>query len=419
MKLGGFIELNPIAITGIGVASPVGLTPNEMWANLIEGNSGVGRIDHFDPSEFPCQLAAQINNFDADEIFGERAARRLDRFVQFAMYAAREAFSHSGFSVGDSVAVNTGVYIGSGIGGLTTLSEQTKVLEDKGNKRVSPFLIPMMIPNMSAGQVAIDLGLTGPSMAHVSACASGAHSIGEAAAVINRGDASVMLAGGSEAAITPIALAGFTQGRAMSTKFNDKPHQASRPFDADRDGFVSAEGAGMLVLEDMEHAKARGAEIHAVLIGYGASSDAFHMTQPPNDGAGAALAMSRAINSANIDASDIDYLNAHATSTPVGDAAEVAAIKSVFGNHTDKMAVSSTKSVMGHLIGAAGAVEAIVSILALSQRAIPPTINYDNPDPDCDLDVVPNEARSAEVNVALSNSFGFGGQNAALIFARN
>lgn len=400
----------------MGVVSPVGIGVQVMWQNIIGGCSGIGPITHVEVSDIPCQIAGQADDFDGETALGSRVARRTDRYVQMAMVAAREAMSDSGLELNDDLRVKIGCFVGSGIGGIATLSAQHDILNERGTRRVSPFLVPMMIANMAAGQVAIDLGLNGPNMAHVSACASGAHAIGEAAATIERGDAIAMLAGGSEAPITRIGLAGFTQGRAMSTGYNDRPQSASRPFDAGRDGFVSAEGAGVLVLEDEGHARDRGANIYAYLIGYGASADAFHITLPPEDGEGAALAMTRALTKAGLNGDCINYINAHGTSTPSGDSAETFAIRSVFGEAADRLLVSSTKSMHGHMIGAAGAVEAIISILTVVDNVVPPTINYDEPDPACDLNYVPNEARTLAVDKALSNSFGFGGQNATLIF---
>ena len=388
-----------------------------MWQGLLAGKSGIDRITIFDPSSFPCQIAGEVPDFDPAEAVGSRLARRTDRYVQFSIVAAKQALEDSGLEINDGLRERVGVYIGSGIGGITTFYEQTLVLKDRGHRRVSPFLIPMMIPNMASGQVAIEVGATGPNMAHVSACASGAHAIGEAAQAIARGDAVAMVAGGSEAAITPVGLAGFCQGRALSTGSNDDPESASRPFDALRDGFVPSEGAGVLILEDMQFALNRGARIHARLTGYGASADAFHITAPPDDGAGAVQSMERALAAAGVAASDVDYVNAHGTSTPLGDIAETAAVKRVFGNGAGSIPISSTnKSMLGHLIGAAGSTEAIICVKALQDGVVPPTTNYENPDPKCDLDYVPGAARELRLETVLSNSFGFGGQNSSLIF---
>ena len=405
-----------IAITGMGALTPLGAGVDSMWQGLLAGKSGIDRITIFDPSSFPCQIAGEVPDFDPAEAVGSRLARRTDRYVQFSIVAAKQALEDSGLEINDGLRDQVGVYIGSGIGGITTFYEQTLVLKDRGHRRVSPFLIPMMIPNMASGQVAIEVGATGPNMAHVSACASGAHAIGEAAQAIARGDAVAMVAGGSEAAITPVGLAGFCQGRALSTGSNDDPESASRPFDALRDGFVPSEGAGVLILEDMQFALNRGARIHARLTGYGASADAFHITAPPDDGAGAVQSMERALAAAGVAASDVDYVNAHGTSTPLGDIAETAAVKRVFGNGAGSIPISSTKSMLGHLIGAAGSTEAIICVKALQEGVVPPTTNYENPDPKCDLDYVPGAARELRLETVLSNSFGFGGQNSSLIF---
>lgn len=407
-----------IAITGMGVVTPLGIGVDKMWQGLVAGKSGIRRIDLFDPTEFPCQIAGQVSDFDVATLIGERLARRTDRYVQFSIVAAREALADSGLEITDANRYEIGVYIGSGIGGISTLYEQVLVLEERGNRRVSPFMVPMVIANMAAGQVSIETGAAGPNMAHVSACASGAHSIGEAAEAIRRGDAKAMIAGGAEAAITPIGLAGFCQGRALSTSRNNEPERASRPFDAGRDGFVPAEGAGVVILEDMDHARRRGARIHARLLGYGASADAFHITLPPEDGSGAVRSMERALQRAGVAAADIDYVNAHGTSTPAGDLAETVAIKRVFAAAAAKVPISSSKSMLGHLIGAAGAVEAIICIKAIQDGVLPPTINQEEADPQCDLDYVPNTARAKTVNIALSNSFGFGGQNSTLALGR-
>ncbi len=400
----------------MGALTPLGVGVDAMWRGLLAGESGVGRISIFDPSGFPCQIAGEVTDFDPAAAIGDRLARRTDRFVQFSIIAAKQALVDAGLDITDELRDRVGIYIGSGIGGITTLYEQTAILRDRGHRRVSPFLIPMIIPNMASGQVAIETGATGPNMSHVSACASGAHAIGEAAETIARGDAVAMVAGGAEAAITPIGLAGFCQGRALSTSRNDDPETASRPFDALRDGFVPAEGAGVLVLENMEFARGRGARVHARLIGYGASADAYHITAPPEDGAGAVQSMERALAAAGVGVSDVDYINAHGTSTPIGDIAETIAVKRVFGKRAGSIPISSTKSMLGHLIGAAGSTEAIVCVKALQDGIVPPTINYENPDPECDLDYVPGQPRELRLETVLSNSFGFGGQNSSLIF---
>ena len=400
----------------MGALTPLGVGVDAMWRSLLAGRSGIGRISIFDPSDFPCQIAGQVTDFDLEAAVGYRLARRTDRFVQFSIIAAKQALVDAGLDITDELRDRVGIYIGSGIGGITTLYEQTAILRDRGHRRVSPFLIPMIIPNMASGQVAIETGATGPNMSHVSACASGAHAIGEAAETIARGDAMAMVAGGSEAAITPIGLAGFCQGRALSTSRNDDPESASRPFDALRDGFVPSEGAGVLVLEDMQFARSRGARVHARLTGYGASADAYHITAPPEDGAGAVQSMERALAAAGVAASEVDYINAHGTSTPIGDIAETIAVKRVFGTRARSVPISSTKSMLGHLIGAAGSTEAIICVKALQDGVVPPTINYENPDPECDLDYVPGQPREIRLETVLSNSFGFGGQNSSLIF---
>ncbi|MDE2935224.1 MAG: beta-ketoacyl-ACP synthase II [Chloroflexota bacterium] len=409
----------PIAITGIGLVTPLGNDPDTLMGNLMSGKCAIGRIDYFDPSPYSCQLAAQVRDFDAREVMG-RDYRRTDQFVHFAVGAARSAIADSGLELdgNDELRESTGVFVGSGIGGIATLFAQTKVHEDRGTRRVTPFLVPMMIANMAAGQIAIDLGLKGPNMAHVTACATSANSIGEAVRALAAGSCDVILAGGSEAAITPIGLSGFTQGRAMSTHFNDCPHRSSRPFDGLRDGFVAAEGAGVLVLETMEHAQGRGARIYATVDGYGASADAFHITAPPEDGEGAALSMKRALKDAKLNPEDIGYINAHGTSTPIGDLAETRAIHQVFGKHARSLVVNSTKSMIGHMIGAAGVVEAAVGILSMRAGAVHATINQEEPDPECDLDYVPNEPRDLEFSHFISNSFGFGGHNVSLVISR-
>ncbi|MDE2701913.1 MAG: beta-ketoacyl-ACP synthase II [Chloroflexi bacterium] len=409
----------PIAITGIGLVTPLGNDPDTLMGNLMSGKCAIGRIDYFDPSPYSCQLAAQVRDFDAREVMG-RDYRRTDQFVHFAVGAARSAIADSGLELdgNDELRESTGVFVGSGIGGIATLFAQTKVHEDRGTRRVTPFLVPMMIANMAAGQIAIDLGLKGPNMAHVTACATSANSIGEAVRALAAGSCDVILAGGSEAAITPIGLSGFTQGRAMSTHFNDCPHRSSRPFDGLRDGFVAAEGAGVLVLETMEHAQGRGARIYATVDGYGASADAFHITAPPEDGEGAALSMKRALKDAKLNPEDIGYINAHGTSTPIGDLAETRAIHQVFGKHARSLVVNSTKSMIGHMIGAAGVVEAAVGVLSMRAGAVHATINQEEPDPECDLDYVPNEPRDLEFSHFISNSFGFGGHNVSLVISR-
>jgi 3-oxoacyl-[acyl-carrier-protein] synthase II len=406
-----------VVITGLGLVTPLGHDVPTTWDALVAGRSGVGPITHFDTSEYPARIAAEVKAFDPAALFGRREARRMDRFTQFAMVAAGQALEDSGLIVTDDNAHRVGAVIGSGVGGISSILDQAEVLRERGPRRVSPFLVPMMLPDTAPGQVAISYGLKGPNFAVISACASGANAIGEAAEVIRRGAADAMLAGGAEGAIVPLAFAGFTVMQAVSTR-NDEPERASRPFDATRDGFVMGEGSGVVLLESAAHARARGARIYAELIGYGATADAFHITAPDETGDGAARAMQAALDQAGIPLQQVGYLNAHGTSTVLNDKGETAAIKTVFGDHAYQLAVSSTKSMTGHLLGAAGAIEAIFSVLALTEGVLPPTINYEHPDPECDLDYVPNEARRVLVDVAMSNSFGFGGHNACLIIKR-
>jgi 3-oxoacyl-[acyl-carrier-protein] synthase II len=409
---------NRVVITGLGLVTPVGLDVPTTWEALIAGRSGVGLITHFDASEYPARIAAEVKDFDPDALFGRRDARRMDRFTQFAMAAAGQAMEDAGLAVTDSNAHRIGAVIGSGVGGITSMVEQLEVLRTRGPRRVSPFVIPMMLSDTAPAQVAIAYGLKGPNFAVISACATGSSTIGEATEVIRRGAADVMLAGGSEAGIVPLAFAGFTVMQAVSTR-NDEPERACRPFDATRDGFVMGEGGGVVVLESEAHARARGARPYAEVVGYGATADAYHITAPEETGDGAARAMQVAIDQAGLAPEQIDYLNAHGTGTTLNDKGETAAIKTVFGDHAYQLPVSSTKSMTGHLLGGAGAVEAIFCALALTNGILPPTINYEHPDPECDLDYVPNEARSVSIDIAMSNSFGFGGHNACLILKRS
>jgi len=402
-----------VAVTGIGVVSPIGIGKDRFWASLMDGQCGVRPIDTFDPTAFPTKIAAPVRDFDATSYIDRKEARRNDRFVHFAVAASRLALADAKFEIGAHNAAAVGVIIGSGIGGLATLEEQHRTMIDRGPDRVSPFFIPMMILNMASGIVSIQTGARGPNNAVVSACATGAHAIGDAYRVIQRGEAVAMLAGGTEATITPLAVAGFSAMKAMSTR-NDDPLHAVRPFDAQRDGFVMGEGAGVVLLEDLEHARKRGATIYAELAGYGASADAYHITMPDPAGDGAIRSMTRCLKDAGIQPDEVDYVNAHGTSTPYNDKFETIAIKRVFGEHARALAVSSTKSMTGHLLGAAGGVELIVCALALQHQHVPPTINYEFPDPDCDLDYVPNHARRAGVRLAISNAFGFGGHNCTL-----
>jgi 3-oxoacyl-[acyl-carrier-protein] synthase II len=388
-----------------------------MWKNVVEGRSGVGQITLFDASDLETRIAAEVKDFDAVALFGVKAARRMDRYTQFALAAAQEAVSDAGLAFGPGDNERVAVIVGTGIGGMATLVEQVHLLDQTGPRRVSPFFIPMVLSDSAAGQVAIAFGIRGPNMAVISACASGAHCIGEAAEMIRHGRVDKAICGAAEASILRLAIAAFNVIGAVS-RCNEEPTRACRPFDANRDGFVMGEGAGIVVLERLEDALARGARIYAEVIGYGCSADAYHITAPLEDGAGAAIAMRMALTSASLAPADVDYINAHGTSTLLNDRAETIAIKAVFGEHAYRLAVSSTKSTTGHLLGASGAVEAIITAKALQEGIIPPTINYETPDPECDLDYVPNNARQASLRVAISNSFGFGGHNASLALRR-
>ncbi|MBI2304019.1 MAG: beta-ketoacyl-ACP synthase II [Chloroflexi bacterium] len=409
--------MNRVVVTGLGAISPLGLDVTSLWQGVISGRSGVDYITLFDATGFDSRFAAEVKGFEPTVYLDRKEARRMDRFVQFAVVASREAVSAACLPLNDHQAENIGVIIGSGIGGLATLSEQIQVLITKGPGRVSPFLVPMMITDMASGQVSIALGAKGPNFCTTSACASGSDAIGVAYELIKSGHALGMVAGGSEAPITPIGVAGFSAARALSTR-NHEPQKASRPFDQERDGFVIGEGAGVLVLENLDFARSRGAPILAEVVGYGAAGDAYHITQPAQGGDGGARAMCLALRKAGLEPEAVNYINAHATATPLGDKEETAAIKRVFGEHAYHIPISGTKSMTGHLLGAAGAVEAIVCVLAIQHGFIPPTINLDTPDPDCDLDYVPHEARPVSVTVAMSNALGFGGHNSSLIFRR-
>jgi 3-oxoacyl-[acyl-carrier-protein] synthase II len=406
-----------VVITGLGCITPLGLDVQTTWSNIIAGKSGVGPITHFDASNFKTKIAAEVKGFDGVSQFGPRDVRRMDRFCQFAMTAARQAVQDAELVITDDNRHRIGALVGSGIGGLTTLFDQIKIFFDRGPARVSPFVINMMIPDSAGGAIAIDMGLRGPNYAITAACATGAYSIGEAVEIIRRGSADVMLAGGSEAVIVEIALAGLNVMTAISTR-NEEPERASRPFDAHRDGFVMGEGVGVLVLESLEHAQARGARILAEVTGFGATNDAFHITAPAEKGEGAAACMALALKDAGIMPSDIGYINAHGTGTQLNDKSETAAIKTVFGEQAYRVPISSTKSMMGHLLGAAGSVEALLCVKVLQDNILPPTINYENIDPECDLDYIPNIARQAPVDHIMTNSFGFGGHNATLIISR-
>src|SRR5215210_4643838 len=406
-----------VVVTGMGCISPVGNNVADTWSAILAGKSGSGMITLFDASKHKTRFAAEVKGFDAVALFGQREARKMDRFTQFATVAALEALEQSGLKIDEANRDRVGILIGTGIGGIGTLLDQAEVLRERGADRVSPFLIPMMISDSAAGMLAIRFGARGPNMAIATACASGNNAIGEALEMIRRGSADVMIAGGSEAALVPVAMAGMNVMTALSTR-NDDPESASRPFDKDRDGFLMGEGAGILILESLEHAQARGANILAELTGYGTTDDAHHISAPAENGAGAAIAMQLALQNAHLDLSDIGYINAHGTSTPLNDKSETAAIKTVFGEQAYNIPISSTKSMTGHLLGASGAIEAVFCILAIREEILPATINYHTPDPQCDLDYVPNQPRKASPKHVMSNSFGFGGHNATLIFSR-
>jgi 3-oxoacyl-[acyl-carrier-protein] synthase II len=407
-----------VVITGMGAVTPLGLDVASTWNNLIAGKSGVSLITSWDASAYSCRFAAQVKDFEPRKyFFNEKDARRADRYSQLAMASAKEAVKHAGLDPQHLQLDRVGVLVGSGIGGLKSLGDQDEILLSKGPGRVSPFMIPMMISNMAAGLISMEFGFAGPNFAVVTACATSNNCIGEAWRLIRDDESDVILAGGSEAACVPLGMSGFAALRALSTR-NDEPERASRPFDKDRDGFVLGEGAGVVIVEELEHAKKRGATILAELTGYGLTADAYHMTSPAPGGAGAVKAMQHSLKRAGIPVDKVDYINAHGTSTPVGDIAETEAIKAVFGEHAKKLPVSSTKSMTGHLLGAAGAAELIFCIKAIQENILPPTINLDIPDPACDLDYVPNKAREARIDTALSNSFGFGGHNATLLVQR-
>jgi 3-oxoacyl-[acyl-carrier-protein] synthase II len=406
-----------VVITGLGIVSPVGNTAEEAWAALLAGRSGIGPITHFDSEKFSARIAGEVRDFDPAKFIEKKEIKKMDAFIHFAVAAAQEAMDDSGLKITESNAERVGVDIGSALGGLAIIEREQEKLLNGGPGRISPFFIPATIINLAAGQVSMRFGAKGPNTAPATACASGAHAIGDSFRMIRRGDVDAMLCGGGEAAITATGIGGFAAMRALSTR-NDAPTEASRPFDKGRDGFVMGEGAGILLIESLDQALARGAKIYAEIVGYGQSADAFHLTQPDEVGDGARRAMRNALADAGVTPGDIGYLNAHGTSTPAGDRAETAAIHALFGEHAARLAVSSTKSMTGHLLGAAGAVEACFTALTLRDQRIAPTINLTDPDPDCDLDYVPNTARQAEIRYALSNSFGFGGTNVTLAFKR-
>lgn len=411
------MALRRVVVTGLGMLSPLGTDVESTWAGIVAGRSGIRMIEHFDTEKFPTKFAGLVPEFDMDQYLQAKEARKMDIFVQYGMVAGIQAVLDSGIEATDQNRGRIGVAVGSGIGGLTGIEENHKKLLEGGPRKVSPFFVPGSIINMIAGNLSIHFGFQGPNFATVTACTSGTHSIGFAAQQIMLGTADVMVAGGSEKASCELGMAGFSAARALSTR-NEDPQAASRPWDRDRDGFVLADGSGMVVLEEYEHAKARGAKIYGEVIGYGMSGDAYHMTSPPEDGHGAAAAMRNALLSAGINPEQVDYINAHGTSTKMGDVAEISAVKQVFGAAADKLAISSTKSMVGHLLGAAGAVEAIFTLLAMRDNVAPPTINLDNPDEGCDLNLVAKEAQSRTIDIALSNSFGFGGTNGSLLFRK-
>ncbi|KXW56788.1 beta-ketoacyl-ACP synthase II [Ferrovum sp. PN-J185] len=406
-----------VVVTGLGIVSPVGNTVSEAWSNLTAGRSGIRTISKFDASQMPCQIAGEVHNLDVNQYLNPKEVRRMDTFIHFGLIAAIQAIQDAGLSEHPDDAERQGVCIGSGIGGLPMITETHNAYLDGGVRKISPFFIPGSIINMISGNLSIMYGLKGPNLSLVTACTTGNHSIGDAARIIEYGDADVMIAGGAESAINDLGIGGFCAARALSTR-NDEPTKASRPWDKDRDGFIMGEGAGVLVLEELEHAKARGAKIYCELTGYGMSADAHHITAPPEDGDGARRSMINAMKNAKINPDQVDYINAHGTSTPLGDLGETTAVKRAFGEHANKVAISSTKSMTGHLLGAAGGIEAVFSVLAIHHNVVPPTINLDNPSPECDLDYVPHTAREMTVNTVLSNSFGFGGTNGTLIFQR-
>jgi len=410
------MEYRRVVITGLGAISPVGNDVETMWNNIISGNSGIDYVTKVDKDQFPVHVAAEVKAFDPSPYITRKDVRKMDAFTQYAVVAAKMAVKDANLTIDETNAERVGVWIGSGIGGMTTYEEQHKKFLNRGYRRVSPFFVPMMIPDMAAGQVSIQLGAKGINACTVTACASGANSIGDAFKAIQRGDVDYMITGGTEAPLTNMAFAGFSAMRALST--NNNPEEASRPFDKNRDGFVMGEGSGILVLETLETALERGAHIYGEVIGYGSTGDAYHISAPAEGGEGSARAMQQALDDANINLSDVDYINAHGTSTPLNDKYETEAIKHIFGKHAYDLAISSTKAQTGHLLGAAGGVEAVLSVKSLDENIMPATMNYETKDPDCDLDYIPNEARERDLNVVMSNSFGFGGHNVALIFKK-
>ncbi len=410
-------EKRRVVVTGLGLVTPLGTGLAKSWNGLCEGRSGIKRITRFDCDGFPVRIAGEVTDFNPEDFIDRKEVKKMDTFIQYALASSIMAVEDAGLEINEENEERVGVVIGAGIGGLPAIEKWHDILREKGPKRVTPFFIPMVIINLASGQVSINLGAKGPNNAAVTACATGTHSIGDAFKIIQRGDADAMVAGGCESTITPLCIAGFNAMKALSTR-NDEPEKASRPFDRDRDGFVVGEGAGVLILEELEFAKKRNARIYAELAGYGLNSDAYHMTTPSPDGKGASMCLRLSLKDGEINPEEVDYINAHGTSTYYNDLYETQAVKEVFGAHSLRIQISSTKSMTGHLLGGAGGIEAVFSVLTIDKGVIPPTINYENPDPECDLDYVPNQAREAKVDVVMSNSFGFGGTNASLIFKR-
>lgn len=406
-----------VVVTGLGLITPLGVGVDRSWDGLVKGASGIREITHFDTSAFNTRIAGEVDGFNPEDYIEAKEIKKMDRFIHFGVAAATMAVNDSGLKIDESNADRIGVVVGAGMGGLPAIEHYHTVLLEKGPRRITPFFIPMVIINLAAGQISIKLGAKGPNSSPATACATGSHSIGDAFKVIQRGDADAMIAGGTESTISPMGIGGFNAMKALSTR-NDEPERASRPFDKDRDGFVMGEGAGILVLEELDHALRRNARIYAEIVGYGLTSDAYHITSPAPGGEGAVRCMNMALKDAGASPADVDYINAHGTSTKYGDELETSAIKTVFGDHAYKLVVSSTKSMIGHLLGAAGGVEAVISVLSIDKGVIPPTINLDNPDPECDLDYAPHKAREMDVKMSLSNSFGFGGTNACLLFKK-
>ncbi|GBD97149.1 MAG TPA: beta-ketoacyl-[acyl-carrier-protein] synthase II [Nitrospirae bacterium] len=411
------MEHKRVVVTGVGMITPLGTGTEKSWKGLLEGRSGVRKITHFDPDGMICRIAAEVPDFEIDDFIDVKEQKKMDRFIHLGLAAATLAMEDSGLKVTESIADRTGVIVGAGMGGLPAIERYNQILNEKGPKRITPFFIPMTIINLTAGQISIRFGAKGPNTAVATACASGTHSIGDAFKLIQRGVADAMICGGSESVITPLGITGFSSMKALSTR-NDEPEKASRPFDKDRDGFVMGEGAGILILEELKYAVNRGARIYAEIIGYGLNSDAYHITSPAPDGEGAAKCMEAALRDAGIRTEEVNYINAHGTSTKYGDELETAAIKKVFDRHAFQLCVSSTKSMIGHLLGASGGVEAVICTLGIFNKIVPPTVNLENPDTGCDLDYVPLKARSLDINIAMSNSFGFGGTNACILFKK-